>query len=240
MQRFWEGGGGVGEWEEQELETSLPFCVACCFVCVRRVLLLLLLSQLLVAIWLRDDRSSRSRNASLPSLVVGGVTVARRRDRGEKWVGADAATTHAAASRSSTRYSHECWLPPTTTTTMIPPPLPPPAAADFCLQRFCRTLLRFSLSLSLSRWRRRRRMSGSLRQQSLPLLLPIQLCLVPGAANPNPHQKRERENHRETHSETETEREKRQTERKDPTINAATTVASDNRRKHRPRHNERR
>jgi len=85
---------------------------------------------------------------------VGGVTVTRRRDRGEKWVGADAATTHAAASRSSTRYSHECWLPPTTTTTMttmIPPPLPPPpAAADFCLQRFCRTLLRFSLSLSLA------------------------------------------------------------------------------------------
>jgi len=82
---------------------------------------------------------------------VGGVTVARRRDRGEKWVGADAANTHAVASRSSTRYSHECWLPPTTTTTktmMIPPPLPPPAAADFCLQRFCRTLLRFSLSLS--------------------------------------------------------------------------------------------
>ncbi len=34
---------------------------------------------------------------------------------------------------------------------MIPPPLSPPAAADFCLQRFCRTLLRFlSLSLSLS------------------------------------------------------------------------------------------
>lgn len=134
------------------METSLPFCVACCFVCVRRVLLLLLLAPLLVAIWLRDDRSSSSRNASLPSLVVGGVTVARRRDRGEKWVGADAATTHAAASRSSTRYSHECWLAPTTTTTkrrMIPPPLPPPAAADFCLQRFCRTLLGF-LSLSLS------------------------------------------------------------------------------------------
>jgi hypothetical protein len=54
-----------------------PFCVACCFVCVRRVLLLLLLlSPLLLAIWLRDDRSSSSRNASLPSLVVGGVTVA--------------------------------------------------------------------------------------------------------------------------------------------------------------------
>lgn len=77
-------------------------------------------------------------------------------------------------------------------------------------------------------------MSVSLRQQSLTLLLPIQLCLVPGAANPNPHQKRERERI------TERQREKRQRERKDPTINAATTVASDNRRKHRPRHNERR